>query len=167
MKNYGSVNIKIALFLTGVVIMIATLIYTQILVAEILEREREIANLYAKSIEFIANDENQSGEYNFIFNTVISSNSINFPIVVTDAKTNIPTFVRNLEIDSTLPKAEQKKFIDKQVKEMDGINKPIKVSYQDSVALSLVHYGQSKLVARLKLLPIIEFFVAGAFIFLA
>jgi hypothetical protein len=166
MKNYGSANIKIALFLTGVVIMIATLIYTQILVAEILEREREIANLYAKSIEFIANDENQSGEYNFIFNTVISSNSINFPIIVTDAKTNIPTFVRNLEIDSTLPKAEQKKFIDKQVMEMDGLNKPIKISYQDSISLSFVHYGQSRLVARLKLLPIIEFFVAGVFIFL-
>ena len=61
MKSYGSANIKIALFLTGVVIMIATLVYTQILVTEILEREREIANLYAKSIEFIANDENQSG----------------------------------------------------------------------------------------------------------
>lgn len=166
MKNYGSANIKIALFLTGVVIMIATLIYTQILVAEILQREREIANLYAKSIEFIANDENQSGEYNFIFNTVISSNSINFPIVVTDAKTKTPTFMRNLEIDSTLPKAAQNKLISYSIEDMDELNKPIKVSYQDSVPLSYVHYGQSKLVSRLKMLPIIEFFVAGVFIFL-
>lgn len=160
MKNYGSANIKIALFLTGVVIMIATLIYTQILVAEILQREREIANLYAKSIEFIANDENQSGEYNFIFNTVISSNSINFPIVVTDAKTKTPTFMRNLDIDTT------KTLVSKLIEEMDELNKPIKVSYQDSVPLSYVHYGQSKLVSRLKMLPIIEFFVAGVFIFL-
>jgi hypothetical protein len=166
MKNYGSANIKIALFLTGVVIMIATLIYTQILVAEILQREREIANLYAKSIEFIANDENQSGEYNFIFNTVISSNSINFPIVVTDAKTKAPNFMRNLDVDSTLPKAEQSKLIAQLIEDMDELNKPIKVSYQDSVPLSYVHYGQSKLVSRLKMLPIIEFFVAGVFIFL-
>ncbi len=166
MKSYGSANIKIALFLTGVVLMIATLIYTQVLVAEILQREREIANLYAKSIEFIANDDNQSGEYNFIFNTVISSNSINFPIVVTDAKTKTPTFIRNLEIDSTLPKIEQKKIVEKSVIDMDELNKPIKVSFQDSVALSFVHYGQSKLVSRLKMLPIIEFFVAGIFIFL-
>jgi len=166
MKSYGSANIKIALFLTGVVIMIATLVYTQILVTEILEREREIANLYAKSIEFIANDENQSGEYNFIFNTVISSNSINFPIIVTDAKTKTPTFVRNLEIDSTKPKADQKLKIEKYVSDMDEINKPIKVSFQDSVPLSYVHYGQSKLVTRLKILPIVEFFVAGVFIFL-
>ena len=94
MKSYGSANIKIALLITGVIIMIATLIYTQVLVSDILQREREIANLYAKSIEFIANDESQSGEYNFIFNNVINSNTINFPIVVTDAKSQKPNFSR-------------------------------------------------------------------------
>src|SRR4030095_3033885 len=107
MKSYGSANIKIALLVTGVIIIIGTLIYTQILVAEILEREREIANLYAKSIEFIANDETQSGEFNFVFSTVVNSNSINFPIIVTDSKSTTPTFTKNLDIDSTLPKAEQ------------------------------------------------------------
>jgi len=146
--------------------MIATLVYTQILVGEILDREREIANLYAKSIEFIANDQNQSGEYDFIFNTVISSNSINFPIVVTDARSMAPTFTRNTDIDTTLPKTDQKKLLDKLVAQMDELNTPIKVSYQNEVVLSYVHYGQSKLVSRLKLLPIIEFFVAGVFIFL-
>src|SRR4030095_1013312 len=111
MKSYGSANIKIALLVTGVLIIIATLIYTQVLVSEILEREREIANLYAKSIEFIANDENLSGEYNFIFNTVVNSKSINFPIVVTDAKSKKPTFTKNLEIDTTLPAGKQTEII--------------------------------------------------------
>ncbi len=166
MKSYGSANIKIALLVTGVAIIIATLVYTQILVAEILDRERDIANLYAKSIEFIANDENQSGEYNFIFNTIINSNTINFPIVVTDAKSGNANFVKNLEIDTTLPLSEQTGLIKKMVKEMDEVNRPIKVSYQDSVELSYVHYGQSKLVSRLKILPIIEFIVGGIFIFL-
>jgi hypothetical protein len=166
MKSYGSANIKIALLVTGVIIIIATLIYTQILVTDILEREREIANLYAKSIEFIANDENQSGEYNFIFSTVVNSNSINFPIVVTDAKSKMPTFTKNLEIDSTLPKTEQTKIIQQMISEMDELNPPIKVSFQDTVELSYVHYGQSKLVGSLKTLPIIQFAVAGIFIFL-
>ena len=166
MKSYGSANIKISLLITGVIIIIATLIYTQIIVAEILEREREIANLYAKSIEFIANDDSQSGEYNFIFNTVVNSKSINFPIVVTDAKSKMPTFTKNLEIDTTLPESEQTKIIQEMVLKMDEDNSPIKVSYQDSVLLSYVHYGQSKLVSRLKTLPIIQFIVAGIFIFL-
>ena len=72
MKNYGSANIKIALLVTGVLIIISTLIYTQILVSGILERERDIANLYAKSIEANAvhgsdSDENANIEGNFYF----------------------------------------------------------------------------------------------------
>jgi len=166
MKSYGSANIKIALFITGIIIMIATLIYTQVLVADILTREREIANLYAKSIEFIANDDSQSGEYNFVFNYVINSNTINFPIVVTDAKTGGVNFFKNTGVDTTRPKAEQDKILKGLIMEMDEVNKPIKVTYQDSLELSYVHYGQSELVTKLKFLPFIEFFVAGIFIFL-
>ena len=166
MKSYGSANIKIALLVAGVIIIIATLVYTQILVAELLEREREIANLYAKSIEFIANDESQSGEYNFVFNYVINSNSINFPIAVTDYKSGKPTFYKNINLDTTLPKAEQDVLLKEMFGKMDEINSPIKVSFQDSLILSYVHYGQSELVRKLKILPLVEFFVAGVFIFL-
>src|SRR4030095_1898051 len=166
MKSYGSANIKIALLVTGVLIIIATLIYTQVLVSDILEREREIANLYAKAIEFMASDEELSGEYNFVFSNVVSSNSINFPIIVTDAKSKKPTLTKTLEIDSTLPQSEQETTIREMVVKMNEVNTPIKVSYQDSVLLSYVHYGQSKLVGRLKTLPIIQFVVAGIFIFL-
>jgi signal transduction histidine kinase len=166
MKSYGSANIKIALLVTGIIIIIATLVYTQILVDEILDREREVANLYAKSIEFIANDENLSGEYSFVFNTIVNSNTINFPIIVTDAKSGDPTFMKNVEIDSTLPKAEQNRNLKELIKKMDQVNQPIKVVYQDTLALSFVHYGQSDLVTKLENLPIIQFFVAGVFIFL-
>lgn len=166
MKSYGSANIKIALLITGVVIIISTLIYTQVLVTDILERERDVANLYARAIEFIATDQSQSGEYNFVLSNVVSSNSINFPIIVTDAKSKEPTFTKNLEIDTTLPQKEQVELIKNMVKEMDEINTPIKVSFQDSIPLSYVHFGQSKLVTRLKQLPIIQFAVAGIFIFL-
>ncbi len=166
MKSYGSANIKIALLVTGVMIIIGTLIYTQVLVSDILEREREIANLYAKAIEYIATDESISGEYNFVLSNVVNSKTINFPIVVTDAKSMEPTFTKNLELDTTLPKKVQIERIKKQVEEMDEINRPIKVSFQDTLILSYVHYGQSKIVTRLKQLPIIQFIVAGIFIFL-
>jgi hypothetical protein len=166
MKSYGSANIKIALLVTGVILMIATLIYTQVLVSDILNRESEIANLYAKSIEFIANDESQSGEYNFVFNTLINSNTINFPIAVTDAKTGKPTFFKNIELDTTLEKSKQDALLEKLINKMDEVNRPIKVSYQDTIILSYVHYGQSALVTKLQNLPYIEFIVAGIFVLL-
>lgn len=166
MKSYGSANIKIALLITGLIIMIATLIYTQVLVSDILNRESEIANLYAKSIEFIANDESQSGEYNFVFNTLINSNTINFPIAVTDAKTGKPTFFKNIELDTALDKSKQDALLEKLIDKMDEVNRPIKVSYQDTIVLSYVHYGQSALVTKLQNLPYIEFIVAGIFVLL-
>jgi signal transduction histidine kinase len=52
------------------------------------------------------------------------------------------------------------------VLEMDEINTPIRVTYQDSLVLSYVHYGQSGLITKLEQLPIIQIAVAGIFIFL-
>ncbi len=165
MKTYGSANIKIALLIVGVLIIIATLIYTQIIVTEILAREREIANLYAKAIEFIATDENQSGEYNFVFNNIINSRSINFPVIVTDAKNEKPSNFINVDTAS-IPRDKRKESLTKMISEMDEINRPIKVTYRDSLILNYVHFGESALVTKLKILPIIEFIVAGLFVFL-
>jgi signal transduction histidine kinase len=166
MKIFGSANIKIALLIFGILIVIGTLVYTQILAKEILDRERDIANLYAKSIEFISNDENLSGEYNFIFNNVINSNTINFPIVVTDAKSGEPTFIKNLYIDSSQSAEDIKENLREEIERMDVVNKPIRVTYRDSVELSYVHYGQSQLVTRLETLPLVEIIVATVFIFM-
>jgi hypothetical protein len=52
---------------------------------------------------------------------------------------------------------------------MAVINEPIAVKYileQDTLILSYVHYGQSGLVTELKLLPYIEFLIAGLFLLL-
>jgi signal transduction histidine kinase len=49
---------------------------------------------------------------------------------------------------------------------MKDLNPPVKVSYQDSLILSYVNYGQSDLITKLKYLPFFEFFIAGIFIFL-
>lgn len=165
MRSYGSANIKIALLIGGVIIIMATLMYTQILATEILEREREIANLYAKAVEYITREENVAENYDFVWTNVVNSHVINFPIIVTDAKTGLPSLWTNLEIDTTLPKAKQQELMIEMIAEMDKLNSPIKVS-QENLVLNYVHYGQSKLVTKLKLLPVIEIIVATIFIFL-
>jgi len=164
MKTYGSANIKIALLIIGVIIIIVTLIYTQIIVTEILAREREIANLYAKAIEFIASDESQSGEYNFVFNNIINTKSINFPIIVTDPDNNPVNFIN---VDTAeINRDKRKEILTDMIQDMDEVNRPIKVAFRDTLVLNYVHFGESQLVTKLKILPIIEFIVAGLFVFL-
>jgi hypothetical protein len=164
MNKFGSLNIKIALLLSGVLIALGILYYTQTLIDKIQKREAQIADLYAKSLEYIANDTSATGEYNFIFNEIILQ--IDFPIIATDKDYKNVEFFKNVKIDTTLNTKKRNEILLEMAKEMKEINPPVKVSYQDSLILSYVNYGQSGLITQLKYLPFFEFFIGGIFIFL-
>lgn len=165
MNKFGSFNIKVALLISGVLIALFILLYTQIIVDKIRVRETEIAKLYGKSLEYIANDTtNTSGEYGFIFNEIITQ--IDFPIIATDKDYTRVDFYKNLDIDTTLKKSERDKQLIALAKEMAELSPPIKVSYMDSLIFNYIHYGQSDLVTKLKYLPILEFIIGGIFLLL-
>ena len=165
MKKFGSFNIKAALLITGVLIAIAILYYTQNIIDKIKIRESQIAKTYAKSLEYVANDTtNASGEYGFIFNEIISQ--IDFPIIATDKDMTTVDFYRNIDVDSTKPKSEIDKKLLKYSIDMDELNVPIKVIYGDTLILNYVHFGQSSLITRLKYLPVLELIIGAIFIFL-
>ena len=164
MNKFGSQNIKIALIVCGVLIAFIVLYYTQSLAQKIQKRERDIAGLYAKSMEYLANDENSSGEYGFIFDQIIPQ--IDFPIIATDREQKEVILTKNIDFDTTLPDVKKTEILLKKARDMDEINPPIVVSYKDSVILNYVHYGQSSLVTELKLLPVFEFLIAGIFVLL-
>jgi hypothetical protein len=172
MPTLRSANIKAFLVLVAVIIVVGTLVYTQIIVRELLEKERQGAALYAKSLQFLANRTTTGGtdqtDYSFIFDEVIQS--IDFPMVLSDPQGEpIPPYrmsARNIESDSTLSQEEQRAFFRAMIEELDRQNPPIKVTLQDTLLLSYVHYGESRLISRLRWLPYIEFAVAGMFILL-
>ncbi|HEY5124320.1 MAG TPA: HAMP domain-containing sensor histidine kinase [Ignavibacteria bacterium] len=163
MNKFGSLNIKIAIFLTGVMIAILVLFYTQIIVKRIQQRETQIASLYAKSLEYVAKDESVTGEYNFIFNEIIQK--IDFPIILTDKDyKNADVFI-NLELDTAkLTPKEKNDLMVKEAREMAEINTPIKVTMFDTIILRYVNYGQSNLITQLRFFPIVEFFIGGLFV---
>ena len=164
MNKFGSLNIKVALMVAGILIALAVLFYTQLLAQKIQKRERDIAGLYAKSMEYLANDENSSGEYGFIFDQIIPQ--IDFPIIATDREKKEIILTKNVKYDSTLPPDKINKILLERAREMAEINAPIVVSYNDSIILNYVHYGQSDLVTELKMLPVFEVIVASFFILL-
>ncbi|MBI1805280.1 MAG: HAMP domain-containing histidine kinase [Ignavibacteriae bacterium] len=172
MQTPRSANIKIVLIVIAVAIVVGTLLYTRQLVKELLEREREVADLYAKSLEFIANRPadkiGDQSDYSFIFDEVIRS--IDFPMVLSDAHGDplfpYATNARNVRFDSTLSPEEQREFFRDVIRRLDTHNPPIKVAIQDSIVVSYVHYGESELITKLRWLPYIEIVVAGMFIIL-
>lgn len=164
MNKFGSFSIKFAFIIAGVLIAFAVLYYTQTLAQKIQKREKDIAQLYAKSVEYLANDENSSGEYGFIFDQIIPQ--IDFPIIATDKDKKEITLTQNVEYDTTLSESKRNEILFRKAKEMDEINPPIIVSYKDSVILNYIHYGQSSVVTELKLLPLYELIVAAVFVIL-
>lgn len=165
MNKFRSFNIKIALFLVGVIISLFLLIYTQTIVKQIQNREKQIAGLYAKSLEYLANDESENIEYDFIFNEVILQ--IDFPVIATDKEHKTLVFMKNVDYDSSkkFTKNDTLYFL-RLAHEMDEVNSPIKVTVQDTLILNVVHFGESSLVRALKALPYIEILIAALFLLL-
>ncbi len=164
----GSVNIKIILLIVALLIAAGTLFYTQNLVNKLQKKEREIVELYAKGIEYIANSTNPNEDITFLFDNIIKP--IDFPLILTDANNKINIYnrtdIRNIEIDTTLTDEELNYFINSKVIEMDETHSPIEVTYADSIILTKIHYGDSEHIKQLRYYPYVQILIAALFIIL-
>ncbi|MBA4311687.1 MAG: sensor histidine kinase [Chlorobiaceae bacterium] len=172
MRSPRSANIKLILIIAAVVIVVGTLFYTHYIVKQLLIKERKVADLYARSLEFLVNSPFDQSEVSFIFNEVVLQ-SIDFPMALTDDKnqplSDIRLSARNIRFDTTLSANEQMQYLSSYIAELDEQNPPIRVIIRTSETDSLVqllHYGESEFITKLRWLPYIEIAVAGMFILL-
>jgi len=164
----ASVNFKIFLLVVAILIAAGTLFYTQNLVQKLQEKEKQIVELYARGIEYIANTTDSGADLTFLFENIIKP--IDFPLVITDANDalnlNNRSDIRNVRYDTTLSQTKLKDFFEKKIKEMDEQNNPILVTYADSIILQKIHYGDSELIDRLQYYPYLQILIATLFIIL-
>lgn len=164
----ASVNFKLLLIFIALVIAGGTLYYTQSLVTKLQEKERQIVELYAKGIEYIANTTNPDVDITFLFDNIIKP--IDFPMIITGSEDDLnvrdKADVRNVKYDTTLNDQELKEYFVKLVKEMDEVHPPIVVTYEDSIVLQKIHYGDSELIKQLQFYPYLQILIAALFIIL-
>lgn len=166
---------KITLLILAFSIIGATLWYTHSIVRQLEARQKQVADLYAKSLEFLANAQATGGEYSFVFDEIIRA--IDFPVILTDSKNepilsdisdsssaSLRNAYKNVEIDTAVSFERQNETLNVLMREMDQQNPPVKVAYQDSIVLNYLHYGESRLVTQLRWLPYVEILVIGLFI---
>ena len=165
----ASLRIKITLIIVAFLIAFGTLYYTQNLVKVLQERERTIVELYAKGIEYVANTTEPDADITFLFDNILKP--IDFPLISTgpDDSVKIDNIhdikdVRNVKYDTTLSKTELEKFFNERVTEMDDAHNPILVTYEDTLVLQKIHYGDSDLINRLRLYPYFQIIIAVLFI---
>ncbi|MCS7052579.1 MAG: HAMP domain-containing histidine kinase [Ignavibacterium sp.] len=164
-----SINFKFLLLIIALLIAFGTLYYTNQLVKKLQKKEKEIVELYAKGIEYIANNNNPDADITFLFENIIQP--IDFPMILTDSQDNPnladKSSIRNIEIDSTLSEKQIERFLRELIKEFDESHTPINVVYQDTIILTRIHYGDSQLINQIKYYPYFQIGVAAAFILLA
>jgi signal transduction histidine kinase len=162
----ASVNIKVILILVAALIGGGTLYYTQSLVIRLQKKERDAVQLYAKGLEYIANTNTPESDFTFLLDNLIKP--IDFPVILTDSKNRVnlsgKSDVRNIKYDTTLSEKQLTNLFDAKIKDMDAINKPIVVTYADTIVLTKIHFGDSELVNQLKFYPVIQIMLAALFI---
>lgn len=161
MKWYRhSVNIKIGLFILGMVLVGSLLGYSQWIVKRLRDDNREIVKLYAEIIAKTVNEQSDAN-LNFIFDEIIKK--IRFPIIYSDIN-KIPMYSRNL------PEGLSVHALKREQNAMDRQNTPISLEYVVEIGevfpLGYLHYGDSSLIRRLQWLPYMEIGAVAIFIFL-
>lgn len=167
----ASINIKFTLLIAAIIIAVGTLIYTQKLVRKLQVAERQIVQLYANGIGYVANTSRPDADITFLFENILKP--IDFPLInsgpddkiIIVNKTDIKD-VRNINYDTSLSNKKLEEFFAQKIQEMDEIHKPIEVTYKDFIVLQRIHYGDSAQVIQLKYYPYIQIVIAALFIIL-
>lgn len=166
----SSMNIKLTLVIIGAAIAFGTLFYTQNLVKKLQEREKQIVQLFANSLETIANAGTIDTDFTFIFQNIILR--IDFPMVVTDGDDQVADVkegigYKNIELDKKLTSQQTKFFLQNKVVELSDSHSPILVKAPDGIIIQKIYYGDSEIVRQLRFYPYLQISFALLFLVIA
>ncbi len=157
-----SVNIKAGLFILGIILVSVFVLFTQTIVKDLREDNREIVQLYAEIIAGVATTDNDES-LNFMFENIIQK--AQFPLIQSDAEMK-PISWRNLPDNI---QSESGAF--RLQNTMDHQNDPIPLIYNkpdtnESIIFGYLHFGDSRLINRLEWLPYLQVGLVSLFILL-
>lgn len=139
--------------------------YTNQLVNKIREREGRQIDLYAKTLEYLAN-ESDSRNLIFILEEIIQANTT-IPVILTDDN-GITEFYKNLPLADRLTEGEAKEiYLEQKIEEMKQDHAPIEVHLVDEnnqeYGVKYIYYENSQLLVRLQYYPYIQLLVIALF----
>ena len=166
----ASMNIKLTLIIIGATIALGTLYYTQNLVGRLQQREKDIVQLYASSLEYGASTETIDADFTFVFQNIIAR--IDFPLILTDQNNKVNflgsgTGYKNIEHDPELSDQKLKIFLQEKVLELSKQHTPILVKSPSGDIIQKIYYGDSNLIQRLRFYPYLQILFALVFLIIA
>jgi signal transduction histidine kinase len=150
-------------------ISISSIYYTNVLVDQLKERERQQVQLFAKAIEYTLN-EDLSYNILFVSEEIINKNN-SIPTILVDEKNQVID-VRNVSIDSTRSKQTIERQLKKELREMAETYEPITIKLEDPISnetfgTQKLYYRNSFLLKQLIAYPYIQLSVIAIFGFIS
>ena len=157
MKKYpNSAKIKIGILFFGLALIAGTIFYSNSIVSQLRDDNRQIVKVYSRIIANTINEESDAN-LGFVFDEIIKK--VQFPIVYTDKLSN-PLYSRNIDVDK-----DQLVVV---IKNMKKNNDPIAIEFFDSelntsIVLGYLYFGDSVIVQKLEWLPYLEIIIVLMF----
>lgn len=159
-------GVKWGIVSIAILIGLVSVFYTNLLVEDLLERERQQIKLFAEGLKFLAKVEN-SETLTFLMDHIIEANHI-IPVIETDDKGK-PLSSRNIEIPTAV---DEDAFLRQKIEKMKLVHEPILIQHQADLRI-YIYYDNSILITQLKYFPYVQltviliFFVLVYFIFMS
>lgn len=173
MKIFGNsfaMKLKVFLLIIGSIIALGTWYYTQRLVIKLQEREKQIVQLYAKSLEYITSTNNLENDFTFIFQNIIQR--IDFPLILTNENnelvaTEVGIGYKNIPIKKNLSNNQIKKILKEKLVELSKNHPPISVKTPSGKVIQYLYYGDSDIIEQLQYYPYFQILFAALFLLIA
>ena len=152
-------RLKLILVLVAMVIVAATLLYTNNLATKLAEEERQKVTQIADVYHYIATA-NDNTDFRFFIELIQANKTV--PIISTDNDDNIVAF---LNIDSAKV-AKDTTYLKKRLEEMKDFAEPIKLELSAGI-YQYVYYQHSDLYQQLLYYPYVQLMIIAAFLIVA
>lgn len=158
--------LKWIILLVSSIISIGSIYYTNRLVNQLKERERNQVKLYARALEYTINDTDNN--ILFITEEIINKNS-SIPTILLD-DTGAIVYYNNIRIDSQWAEKKKTEVLQAQLLEMKRAYPPIEILLRDGTevfARQYVYYKNSYLLTQLISYPYIQLSIIAIFGFIS
>lgn len=150
---------RIKLVIVGVALLIgaATVIYTNLLVQRLSEREQKQIDLYAKTQRYLINTEEESN-VSFLYDEIIEANTT-IPVIWAD-DSGYPLDAQNLPVPKGLSETARVAYLQQEMQKMKEQHPPIVIEIGGGVC-NFIYYKESSLLTQLRFYPLVQLAIIG------
>lgn len=151
-------RIKLVIVVLALVIGAVTVIYTNLLVRRLSEREQQQIDLYARTQRFLISTEVEDANTAFLRSEIIDANT-NIPVILTNGEDIVD--YRNLTLPPGLNEVRKDQYLRSQLEEMKLQHPPISIELGNDLR-NYIYYKDSLILTQLRTYPLVQLAVIAS-----